>query len=173
MTMKEALKLVHSTEEKKEIRNYYKVESLVRNMDEDEALKVREIVRNYIFDYDDTDIKTVTKKLKVSIEALADWYSSDDYMDYEQKGHKAPSKRTTTANIFSQQEEKTMATKKQVLACDYMIRTEREHYVYTETFTAYTPNQAHRLMSDWKEHGWTVTILGLSFRTEEYQIHRF
>lgn len=83
MTMKEALKLVHSTEEKKEIRNYYKVESLVRDMDEDEALKVREIVRAYVFDYDDVDIKTVTKKLKVSIEALADWYSSDDYMDYE------------------------------------------------------------------------------------------
>lgn len=83
MTMKEAMKLVSSNEEKKEIRNYYKVEALVRNMDEDEALKVKEIVRNYIFDYDDTDIKSVTKKLKVSIEALTDWYSSDDYMDYE------------------------------------------------------------------------------------------
>ena len=83
MTMKEALKLVRSVEEKKEIRNYYKVESLVRNMDEDEALKVREIVRAYVFDYDDTDIKSVTKKLKVSIEALTDWYSSDDYMDYD------------------------------------------------------------------------------------------
>ena len=83
MTMKEALKLVSSAAEKKEIRNYYKVESLVRNMDEDEALKVREIVRAYVFDYDDTDIKSVTKKLKVSIEALTDWYSSDDYMDYE------------------------------------------------------------------------------------------
>lgn len=83
MTMKEALKLVSSGAEKKEIRNYYKVESLVRNMDEDEALKVREIVRAYVFDYDDTDIKSVTKKLKVSIEALTDWYSSDDYMDYE------------------------------------------------------------------------------------------
>ena len=97
MTMKEALKLVSNSEEKKEIRNYYKVEALVRNMDEDEALKVREIVRNYIFDYDDTDIKSVTKKLKVSIEALTDWYSSDDYMDYEQKGHKAPSHRAVTA----------------------------------------------------------------------------
>ena len=83
MTMKEALKLVRSAEEKKEVRNYYKVESLVRNMDEDEALKVREIVRAYVFDYDDMDIKSVTKKLKVSIEALTDWYSSDDYMDYD------------------------------------------------------------------------------------------
>lgn len=66
-----------------------------------------------------------------------------------------------------------MATKKQVLARDYTIHVSREHYIYSETFTAYTPNQAHRLMNDWKEHGWTVTILGLNFRTEEYQIHRF
>lgn len=82
MTMKEALKLVRSSEEKKEIRHYYKVETLVRNMDEDEALKVRKIVRNYVY-YGDTDVKSVAKKLKVSIETLADWYSSDDYMDYE------------------------------------------------------------------------------------------
>lgn len=66
-----------------------------------------------------------------------------------------------------------MTIKKQVLARDYTIHAEREHYAYTETFTAYTPNQAHRLMNDWKEHGWTVTILGLNFRTEEYQINRF
>lgn len=82
MTMKEALKLVRSSEEKKEIRHYYKVETLVRNMDEDEALKVKEIVRAYVY-YGDTDVKSVAKKLKVSVEALADWYSSDDYMDYD------------------------------------------------------------------------------------------
>ena len=82
MTMKEALKLVRSSEEKKEIRHYYKVETLVRNMDEDEALKVKEIVRAYVY-YGDTDVKSVAKKLKVSIETLADWYSSDDYMDYD------------------------------------------------------------------------------------------
>lgn len=66
-----------------------------------------------------------------------------------------------------------MAIKKQVLARAYTIHVEREHYVYTETFTVYDTCQAHHLMNDWKEHGWTVTILGLTFRNEEYQIHRF
>lgn len=66
-----------------------------------------------------------------------------------------------------------MAIKKQVLARDYTIRAERERYVYTETFTVYSADQARHIMNDWKEHGWTVTILGLAFRTEEYQIHRF
>ena len=68
-----------------------------------------------------------------------------------------------------------MAMTKQFLARDYMIHVENErfkHYVYTETFTVYSTSQAYHIMNDWKEHGWTVTVLNIAFRTEEYQIHR-